>query len=383
MRLLRTPPRRAIPAQALAVLLLTASACATPGARPAAPPPSSAPGAEPRADLRFPPEEVKVSPLELELQGKNDEELFALGMAADAAKQWARAATAFARIADRFPGSRHEATAIFDAGLAYQRMSEWRLALERFQAFVRGWEGPDALEASFHIAECHYHLEDLAAAHATLAAVAAQPGLEPAVRVRALTLLGVLELEDGKPEEAERTLRRALAAWTAIGDAERLDPYFAAQAEYTIGEIYRRWFLTVNVDPSKDSDAKVQEAMEQKSNLLLSAQGHYLRSIRLGDHTWAVASGARVGELYDGFREQLLTAPLPPGLDEEEQQAYRDLLRARVRVLAAKAVTAYEAALGRASVSGVTDDEVRILADARQALRRLEDALREDADKRM
>jgi tetratricopeptide (TPR) repeat protein len=365
----------------LAVALSGLTACATPGGRGAAaqaggPGGPTAPGKP--ANVQFAPEEVQVSRLDLELAGKNDEELFAVGMAAYGAKDWARAATAFARIADRFPGSRHEATALFDAGLAYEQLSEWRLALERFHALVRGWEGPDALEASFKVAECHYHLGDLSDAHATLTAVAAQPGLAPALRVRALAQLGVVELEDDKPEEAERTLRRALAAFTVASEGERLDPYFAAQAEYYLGEVYRAWFLEVPFDPSRDDDRKLGDALEQKSNLLLTAQGHYLRSIRLGDHTWAVASGSRVGELYDGFRKQLLDAPLPPELDEEHQQAYRDELRRRVRVLAAKAITAYEAALGRASVSGVTDEDVKTLADARQALQRLEEALRED-----
>jgi hypothetical protein len=90
-----------------------------------------------------------------------------------------------------------------------------------------------------------------------------------------------------------------------------------------------------------------------------------------------VASGARVGELYDAFRRQLLEAPLPPGLDGEATRAYRGELRRRVRVLAAKAVSAYEAALGRASRAGV--DDLRVLGEAQEALKRLQDALAEEA----
>jgi hypothetical protein len=87
-----------------------------------------------------------------------------------------------------------------------------------------------------------------------------------------------------------------------------------------------------------------------------------------------------VGDLYDALRQQLLDAPLPPGLDEEQQQVYRELLRKRLRSLAAKAIDAYEAALGHATLKGI---ELKTLPDARQALQRLEDALREDAAKGM
>jgi tetratricopeptide (TPR) repeat protein len=357
-----------------AALVLSSLACATAGAGPTAPA-SVAPAAPRDADVRFEPEEVKVSKLDLELADKNDEELFAVGTAAYGAQDFARAAAAFARIVDRFPGSRHEATALFDAGLAYQQLSEWRLALERFRTLARGWEGPDALEAAFKAAECLYHLEDPAATHAALEAIAARTDLPVASRVRVLTQLGVVELEDGRPERAEQTLRQALSAWQAASESERLDPYYPAQAEYYLGEAYRGWFLALAVDPSAGDDARLQESLEQKAEMLLSAQGHYLRAIRMGDDRWAVASGYRVGELYDAFRQQLLEAPLPPGLDQEAAGVYRQELRNRVRILAVKAVSAYQAALGRAGRAGV--DDLRFLADAQAALRRLEEALGE------
>ena len=361
---------RGLPLAVLAAVL--AASCATAPRPPAA---ASGPGAPPT--IVFPPEEVTVSKLDLELEGKGEEELFALGMAAYEAKDWARAAAAFARIADRFPGSRREATALLDAGLAYRQLRAWRLALERFQALARGWEGPDVLEASFLVAECHYELLDLPAAHAALTAIAARPDLGAAVRVRVLAQLGVVELEDGRAEQAERTLRKALATWVGLDEAERqaLDPHHAAQAQHYLGEVYREWFLAVDVDPTSAGEAQLEAALENKSTLLLRAQGHYLKAIHMGDARWAVASGIRVGELYEAFRKQLLDAPIPPELDAEHAWAYRDELRRRVRVLADKAVSAYRAALDFATRQGV--NELQYLGDAQEALERLRAALGE------
>src|SRR5512142_39959 len=128
--------RRPVPCPALPLLATLAAAAAL--ACAGVPRRAQAPAPGP-AEVHFDPEEVKVSPLDLELADKNDEELFAVGTAAYGAKDYLRAATAFARIADRFPGSRHEAAALFDAGLAYEGLAEWRLALERFRALSRGW----------------------------------------------------------------------------------------------------------------------------------------------------------------------------------------------------------------------------------------------------
>jgi len=362
---------------AACAVALSLAACA--GARrapaPSLAPGDSAPGAPPA--IAFPPEEVKVGALDLELQGKNDEELFAVGTAAYGASDWRRAAAAFARLADLFPSSRHEAAALFDAGLAYERLDEWRLALERFRTLARKYEGPDAVEASFRVAECLYHLRELGEARAVLDALAKRTDLAPGDRVRALAQRGIVELEDGKAEEAERSLRLALGTWQAATEEERLDDRFASQAQFYLGEVYREWFRALPLDPSKGDDERLRQDLEHKAEMLLSAQGHYLRAIRMGNDRWAVASGYRIGELYDELRGQLLDAPLPPGLDDEHAAAYRTELRRQVRVLATKAISAYELTLQRATRSGV--DDVRFLADAQASLDRLKQAIAEDA----
>jgi tetratricopeptide (TPR) repeat protein len=361
----------------LAILLALVGGCATaqrPGAAPAAA--AGAPPAPGAAHIVFPPEEVKVSAEDLVLEGKNDEELFAIGTAAFGAGEHRRAAAAFARLADLFPTSRHEAAALYDAGLAYERLEEWRLALERFRTLARKYEGPDAQEASFRSAECLWHLGELGETRAALDAILRREGLAPGDRIRALTQRGVVELEEGRAEDAERSLRLALSSWQAASEGERLDPYYPAQAQFYLGETYRGWFRALPLDPASGDEAKLRTDLEHKAEMLLSAQGHYLRAIRMGDDRWAVASGFRIGELYDELRSQLLDAPLPPGLDAEHAGAYRSELRRQVRVLAAKAITAYEQTLARAARSGV--DDVRFLADAQGSLERLKAALADE-----
>ena len=360
--------------RSLLLLALLAAACAT--QRREIVPVDAAPAADLPPAVAFPPEEVRVGALDLELAEKTDEELFAVGTAAYGSGDFARAAAAFARIADVFPSSRHEPAALFNAGLAYGRLDEWRLALERFRTLERKYEGPDALEATFRVAECQYHLHELDDARATLDAVTRRTDLSPGDRVRALAQRGIVELEAGRSEDAERSLRLALGTYHAASEEERLDDRFAAQAQFYLGEVYREWFRALPLDPSRGDEAALQRELEQKAEMLLSAQGHYLRAIRMGNDRWAVASGYRIGELYEELRARMLDAPLPPGLDEEHAKAYRAQLRAQVRVLATKAITAYEQTLARATRAGV--DDLRFLADAQGSLERLKAALAED-----
>ncbi|MGE5413865.1 MAG: hypothetical protein ACM3NW_06810, partial [Syntrophomonadaceae bacterium] len=179
-----------------------------------------------------------------------------------------------------------------------------------------------------------------------------------------------------KLEDAEATFRAALGTADEAGAAERLDPYYPSQAQFYLGEVYRAWFRDAPLDPSKDDADALRRALERKAELLLSAQGHYLRALKLGDRRWGVAAGARIGDLYDGFRAELLAAPLPAGLDAADADAYRTELRSEVRVLATKAMTAYEEALDLATKAGVAD--VRFLDEAQASLARLRAAAAAD-----
>lgn len=348
----------------LAPVLLAAAACATLRG-PAAPhPPEEVGFAEPAV--------VEATPLGVELAGKNDEELFAIGTAAFAASDFGRAAAAFGRLADLFPGSRHRAAAMYHAGLARQRQGEWRLALERFRAVEAGYPGRDADEASFRTAECWWHLGDLGQARAVLDGLARRGDLEPLDHVRALTWRGVVELDQGDADEAERSLRLAVQAWSEANDRERLDDYFPAQAQYYLGEVYRSHFQAVRLDPSRDGEEALEKALQLKADLLLSAQGHYLRAVRMGNPDWAVASGYRIGELYDEMYAHLTGAAPPPGLDAEAQAAYRAELARGVRVLVTKAIAVYETTLDaaqRARVENVFVEKIQAsLERMKQAL---------------
>jgi tetratricopeptide (TPR) repeat protein len=329
-------------------------------------------------EITYPPDVVTVTPLDRELAGKNDAELLAIGTAAAAAGDTARAANAFDRLAALHPRSPHVAEALLGAARAHAQRGEWADALERYQAVLdRHGRSPQAHDAAFGVAEARYHAGDRPGARAALDAILARSGVAPADRVRALAERGVVELDEGKLELAQRTLRDAVATADAASASERLEPYYPAQAETTLGDVFRASFTAVPLDPSRDGEDALRAALERKSDLLLSAQEHYLRAVRLGDRTWAVAAGARIGDLYDTLRTQLLGAPLPAGLDAAQAEAYRAGLREHVRVLATKAISAYEETLSIASRAGVRD--AQFLDEAEASLARLRAAVAPDA----
>jgi len=315
-----------------------------------------------------------------DLADKNDEELFAVGSAARQAGDMPRAALAFSRLADAFPDSGRAPAALQGAGLAWSELERWDLALPYFRRLSQG-RGADADEAGFLAAECLYRLGRHGEAREALDRLAARSDLEAPQVARALTQRAVVELEDGQPETAERSLERALSSWQPRGPNERIAGYYPGKAHFYLGEVYRSYLLAVKLDPAGDESVLAQQ-LEKASQLLLSAQGAYLDAVRTGDPGWAVAACARVGELYDGFYHELVDAPLPRGLEGELARAYRHELRQNVRVLVEKAVVAYEEALSVARQTGADSSFVPRAEEALDRMRRLLDDGEEQAPER-
>ncbi|MFN0062015.1 MAG: tetratricopeptide repeat protein [Myxococcaceae bacterium] len=287
----------------------------------------------------------------LEIQGDaalaklNDEELFTKASAAFAAGEYAKAADLFGRVADLHPNSPHQATSVFNAGLSLEKLERWSEAAERFGALADAEKGQaDRLEATFHLALAHYHLARYDEAGQLLQRLASRQDIPPGRRIEASVQLGICHIEAGRPDMGEALLREAIAKHATSDESEAVDLYFLAQAHFFLGELFRLRYEGVALDAEKVT-SELAADLNLKSELLLSAQGHYLRAIRVGHGYWATASGAQIGELYQNLYEQMTRAPAPRELDAEAAQIYLQELRKKLRVLLHKAITIYEGTL--------------------------------------
>src|SRR5215471_4337767 len=286
-------------------------------------------------EIRMDPVEITADP---RLERLNDEELFASGESAFAAHDYKQAARYFDRLVDFHPKSRHLRAATYDAGLAHEKNGDWEEALARFCVLADAPNGTgDALDAAFRVAEVLYHL--------------------------------------GRPAEA--TFRAALAEYQAVEDKSLVDDFYPTQAQFFLGEIYRLRYQTISFDPGKSVD-ELSKDLEYKAELLLSAQGHYLRAIRMGNGYWATASGERIGGLYENLYEQMMSSPVPKELDAEEAVVYRQELRKKVRILITKAINIYERTLETAERIGAANPFVE---RTRESLRKMKELLLADAQK--
>lgn len=327
----------------------------------------------PTQELQFEPVHIVGDP---ELDKLNDEELFAGGTSAFAAEDYKRAARYFGRLADSHPESPHRRVALYNAGLAHERLSEWAEAYQRFSELSDPEKGQgDSLDAAFRVAETLYHLERFEDCAVMLDVIAQRKDVGLNKRVEAQVQNGICLLETGMSQPAEASLRKALAMWEDAKAKEEVDDYFPGQAQFFLGEIYRLHYESVQLLPDKGVDA-LSKDLEYKAELLLSAQGHYLRAIRLGNGHWATAAGARIGGLYENLYDHMVNSPAPPELKGDQVEVYRQELRKRIRVLITKAISIYERTIEAAERIGAQN---AFVDNARESLRKMKELLLADA----
>lgn len=332
----------------------------------------------PDRTLRFDPIEIVGSPSPTPLDELNAEELFAIGVAAMEGGDNVKALQHFERLADFHTDSPHRPEALHRAGLMLERMRDFPGAVSRFLEAARAFgDTPVGAESVFKAADAYYFLGDYDAAAATLEPLSWAPWVPPVRRAEADVKRGVVLLAGGRLDDAEKLLRSTLHRLRDDLNEQLPDAYLPSQAQFHLAEVYRSHFLLVELDPSRRTQEQLLQDLEYKAQMLLSAQGHYLRCIRLGHPEWATASGFRIGELYQRLYEQLVDSRVPSDLDAEQAEVYREELRGRVRVLVSKAIDAYEKTLSTAERVGATNPFVQ---ETRLQLERMKSLLLEEAE---
>jgi tetratricopeptide (TPR) repeat protein len=324
--------------------------------------------------LVFPPLTITAgNAQDRELALLNPSELLAKGRAAYAAQDFVLADKCFERGADFYPESPLHAALSYNAGLALLQQHEWARALERFRALADAQKGQgDALDAAFQEAACDYFLDDYTQAAAVLTVLSGRHDIPESERLSAQVDLGVCQVELDQYSEAEHSLREAVRSYQHDQVAERMPEDVAAKGEFFLGEIYRIYFSAVKLDPASRSLDELGADLEQKAEELLSAQGHYLRSIRIGTPHWATAAGYRIGSLYEELYDSMIAAPIPKDLDQEQTDLYREELKKRIRILVTKAINIYDQTLAAANRIG---EDNPFVAQTHESLERMKTLL--------
>jgi tetratricopeptide (TPR) repeat protein len=365
---------RSIEMKARAALFLGVLAgCAT--TKP--PPPAESPSGQARIIQM---EEVRIQPAVDPLTGLDTfdaGDLLERGNQLFDAQAYDHAIKVYDKLITTFTDSSLVPTALYNSGLAYENLSEFGQALDRFERIIREHtSSTTAKDAHFRATLCLSKLGRWKEVADSFWAVRQMEGLSVMDDLESRVGLGVAMFMQDDYATAEREFLSAIRFYEDQSKQEFLPAqYWVGQARFYLGEIYAREMESVPLRSEKREGEAWKEEMakrlEEKCDLLLRAQNNFVRAIRVGHTGWATASGYRIGSMYERLYDEMLAVEIPPDLPEGSKPYYIDALKEKIGVLVSKAIQVYERSLEMAERVGEKNEWVERTSRALERMKAL------------
>jgi tetratricopeptide (TPR) repeat protein len=288
-----------------------------------------------------------------------------------------KAVQVYAKLLETFPDSEHVPAALYNQGLAFEKLVEWQKAVDCYLAILaKHQESKSYRDAYFRTAFMYGKLQRWREVADTFWQIRQLGGLNTLDELEARVGQGVGMFMQNDYATAEREFMGALRFFEEHKHEEYLPAdYWVGQARFYLGEIYAREFeAKILSEPNVSEDAWAEmmgKELEEKCELLLRAQNNFIRTIRVGHTGWATAAGYRIGSLYEKLYDDLLDVPVPPSLSEEGKKFYLDELRKKVSVLVMKAIMVYERSLEMAQRVGEENEWVKRTSESLERMKSL------------
>lgn len=272
----------------------------------------------------------------------SSEEVFERAYYAFQARRYEEASENYALIVEYFPDSRFYLPALYNGGLAFERLENWEEAARFFTIVVNNFaDTEEGLNAHYRLAQVRMELGEYQAVIDQLDQLRADQDLEYFDQVEAQLLQGLAMLELEEWDDALTLLEDLRQTNEELPFSERLQPdhRFIVQTNLGIGRAKHGLMNEIDLVLPPD---QMRVDLETKADLHQDAQLSYIRALREHHPTWSVAAGYKIGRLYQDFYMDVFVAEIPDDLNDEELTFYFSELREQTQVLMDKGMRVYE-----------------------------------------
>ena len=273
----------------------------------------------------------------------------ALANASERAARYPEAIKWYEEAQARWPADPKAPDWLFNAAVWREGMADDAGALVDWQKYVKQYGArPDAAKIAFNIGLILERQKDPRKAAEAWSgfqrewARAATPGQLLLARYK--EGLAMRELRASDPN-VPLVMAEVAQKFRALPDAEKLPQVVdaAAHARFLNVEGAFDDFIKIHFNYTRQADlVYVLKIKNTRMSRLVDA---YTDVIRFGSPRWSEAALERLGEAYRHFNKGLLDAPMPRGLDPEQQDLYRTTLENQALPLEDKATDAFEKAV--------------------------------------
>jgi TolA-binding protein len=309
------------------------------------------------------------------------------GLELSRAGKLSAADAAYTALIDKYPGSEEGALGAWNGAQMYESIAQFKDAARFYEAYAERFpKAPKAADAQYNAVLLRVTAKDHDAAIAGGKRFLGKFASDPAVD-DVYFLIGRAQAQKGEPSEAAATYRQYIKrsknrdrkieasarlgqALLEAGDRKAADKafddatveakrgkgklgqgrYYAAQARFLQGDEVLREFEAVAIDGNLSS---LGARLKQKAKLLGKAATIYSDVVQFQEAEWVTAALYKIGNSYESFAKSLTDAPMPEGLNESEQQVYRDELAMFVVPMEERALEAYAGGYEKARELGI------------------------------
>jgi tetratricopeptide (TPR) repeat protein len=289
--------------------------------------------------------------------------------------QWSEAAQSFALCVRAAPDGPLAASANYHWGLALDELGQTQQALSRFLAAADVQApGPLGTAAALRAVRTACHLEQWSiAAREASRLLERKPALRP---IDTILLQGALALERVADADDTAAETHVALARTVIEDqglnAPGNIPRDIAAVYFALGELRRLRATRITLAPLSDQFSKL---LEQRCELILSAQSAYSDAMRAFDAHWSTMAGYRIGELYSDLHQELMKITPPESVTSAHRRdLFEGAMRLRYSILVQKSLNMMKHTLTMAERNGEHSEWVeRAKASSSDLEKRLRD----------
>lgn len=300
------------------------------------------------------------------LQAFGAEELFFEGQKLYGEENFTGASEIFQRIIRDFSNSRYFAPALLMEGRVRLDLKQPQEALAPFQQYLDAFpNGRQKYSAYLGLGDAHAALNDWTGSEQDFQKLLALTGLTTAQKDAGKARLGRAQIEQGRFSEQE----------TVLEDVANRNPPFlrgrdedsdsretGAIARFYVAEILRLKAENVALDGGSSVEA-IQKDLEQKSQLTLDAHEQYYRTFSYSLPDYTAKAAYRMANLYERFYNDVMAAPPPKEMSEEDVVLYKEMLDEKLGGVVKKAYDLYGQVIRHADHFGLKGEYVQMCQD--------------------
>lgn len=303
--------------------------------------------------------------------------LYELGRTYHRMAMYDTAAEHYERYVQRDANGEHVRDALINASKFRAGLGQNQEAIATLRTFIRVNDRNDPeqrqaiAEADFQIAMVQDRGGDPRQAISAYEAVADNhASVLPGRAIESLVRAGELYIARNQADRGYQRIQSALDLWESIDPSARaavpgVSRDAAAKAQFLTAE---RLFQEFEAIPLRGSEADVQAALSRKIEIGTRATALYTAVFNFERPGWAIASFARLGQLYHVFYEQVIDAPIPAGMSAIQAEVYQEELERRAAEFKDEAMLRYARAIEIAREAAYFSEFSRLAASEYQRL---------------